>query len=84
MSKMERAEFIAKWGQAILVACALFTGACTLTSRAITTVNAGPEAKIESAGLNVRVTKLEKQSRFLVRGMEKLTRTKYDNQQDEE
>jgi hypothetical protein len=74
---LSNAEIIYKWGQAILVSCALLAGFYTLTARAVSTVRAGPEAKLEAASLNVRVTRLERQSRFLVRGMERLTRTKY-------
>lgn len=75
-------EKITNWGKAALVAAALMGGGYTVVARTVETVKAGPEAKAEAASLNVRVTRLEKQSRFVVRGIEKLTHSKYAEQED--
>lgn len=88
-SKLDLPEAVYAWGKAILVTGALTTGIVTIGKKTVSTINAGPEAKIHAEVLEGRVTRLERQSRFLVRGMEKLTRTKYNaqveaNHQDEE
>ena len=70
-------EKVTTWGKAILVTGAILTGSVAIGRKAVTTVQAGPEAKEAAASLDFRVTRLEKQGEFLIRGMEKLTGTKY-------
>lgn len=73
-------EKIYKWGQAILVSSAIIGGSVALGTKAVSTVRAGPEAKASIAAIDKRVTRLERQMRFVVRGMEKLTQTRYQRE----
>lgn len=77
MSNLAIPEKIDKWGRAILVTAALVTGSFAVVSRAVSTIKAGPEAIAETASLKVRVSKLERQSCFIIRGMEKVAKIKY-------
>lgn len=77
-------DMITHYGKAAIVAGALLGGAYTVVSRTVETVKAGPEAKAQAADLNVRVTKLEKESHFVVHGIEKLTHSKYNPEGDGE
>ena len=71
------AEKFRIYGQAVLVGATLVAGTVAVTSKAVAVINAGPEAKAKTVDLDHRVTRLERQSRFVVRGIEKLTATKY-------
>ena len=81
---MSLPEKIDKWGRAVLVSCAILVGTATVGAKIMKTVNAGPSALLMTDALNRRVTRLEKQSRFVVRGIEQLTRTKYKHESMDE
>ncbi len=78
------AKRVTDYGQAILVIGALIGASYTVLSRTIKTVNAGPDALVKTESLDRRVTKLEKQSRFVVHGIEQLTHSHYKKDADEE
>lgn len=83
-SKSSVAQVIRDWGQALLIACAIGGGAITFASKAFAWVKAGPEAQAAAVNLDARVTRLERQSRFTVRALEKLSGMKYKRTSDEE
>lgn len=72
------------WGQVILICCAIGGGAVTFVSRAWGWAKAGPEAQAAAIDLNTRVTRLERQSRFTVRALEKLSGMKYQRRAGDE
>lgn len=77
MTHLDIAEEVTKWGKAALITGALLGGGYTVISKTVATVKAGPEAKAKADELDFRVTRLERQSRFVVKGIEKLTGLKY-------
>jgi hypothetical protein len=83
MSNITLPEKVYKWGQAILVTGAILTGSVAIAKKTVATVQAGPEAIQKADALDKRVTRLEKQSRFVVRGIEKLTGTRYRREAEE-
>lgn len=82
MSSTPIPERVTKWGQAVLIWAAIIGGGYTVTSKAVATVKAGPEAKAEAGALNVRVTKLERQSCFILRGIEKVAKIRYNRPEE--
>lgn len=83
-TKSSVAQIVRDWGQAVLIACAIGGGALTFASKALSWASAGPDAKAATVDLNSRVTRLERQSRFTVRALEKLSGMRYKRQADEE
>ena len=71
------------WGQVILIACAIGGGALTFVSKAWGWAKAGPAAQAAAASLDARVTRLERQSQFTVRALEKLSGMRYHRGVDE-
>lgn len=78
------AEKIEKWGKAIIVACTVLVGTAAVASKIVSTVKAGPDALVETVTLKKRVRRLEHQSRFVVSGIEELTRKKYRPMKEDE
>lgn len=76
--KTKLAVFVRDWGQAVLIACAIGGGAITFTTKAWGWFNAGPVALSKAEKTEKDVRRLKRQNRFMIRGMEKLTREKYD------
>lgn len=82
--KTKLARIVRDWGQAVLIACAIGGGALTFVSKAFAWAKAGPEAQAAATKLDSRVTRLERQSRFTVKALEKLSGMKYRPQADED
>lgn len=84
MSVLSLPEKIEKWGKALIVFCTIMIGTAAVASKIVETVKAGPDALVETVTLKKRVRRLEHQSRFVVSGIEELTKKKYRPLKDNE
>lgn len=71
------AEALYEWGKLALVGSSLAIGGYTVVDKVVSRVKAVPI-------LEIRVGRLERKTSYLVKGMEKLTGTKYKRDADED
>jgi hypothetical protein len=81
--KTTLAVVVRDWGQAILIACAIGGGALTFVAKAAAWAKAGPDAIAKAETLDIRLTRVEKQQRFMIRALEKVSGMKYARFGDE-